>query len=66
MAKFKQKIKAIELRKKGESIGEISDTIGVSKSIVSLWCRDIALTKQQIDNLHKKRSRPPFQILARR
>ena len=54
MAKFKEKIKAIELRKKGNSIGEIAEQIGVSKSVVSLWCRDIALTKQQIDILHGK------------
>ncbi|OGZ66146.1 MAG: hypothetical protein A3C50_01490 [Candidatus Staskawiczbacteria bacterium RIFCSPHIGHO2_02_FULL_43_16] len=54
MAKFKEKIKAIELRKKGNSIGEIAQEIGVSKSIVSKWCRDIALTKTQIGNLHEK------------
>jgi len=54
MAKFKEKNQALALRKTGESIGEIADKIGVSKSIVSLWCRDIALTKQQIDSLHKK------------
>lgn len=54
MAHFKEKIKAIELRKKGSSIGEIAKKIAVSKSVVSLWCRDIALTKKQIDNLHRK------------
>jgi|SRR3989344_6812246 len=54
MARFKEKIKAIELRKKGSSIGEIARKIDVSKSVVSLWCRNIALTKKQIDNLHHK------------
>ncbi|MDO8530252.1 MAG: hypothetical protein Q7S10_02490 [bacterium] len=54
MAKFKQKIKALALRNKGESIGDIAIKLGVSKSIVSKWCRDIALTKGQIADLHKK------------
>ncbi len=54
MAKFKEKNKAILLRKKGKSINEISKLVNVSKSIVSLWCRDIALTSQQIEGLHKK------------
>jgi hypothetical protein len=54
MAKFKQKFKAITLRKNGESIGDIALKLGVSKSIVSKWCRDIALTKRQIEVLHKK------------
>ena len=54
MAKFKQKIKAILLRKKGEGIGDIAREIKVSKSIASKWCRDIVLTPKQIDILHKK------------
>lgn len=54
MARFKEKIRAIGLRKKGESIGDIARKVNVSKSIVSLWCRDIALSKQQIDNLYSK------------
>lgn len=54
MAKFKQKIKALELRRKGNSIGEIANQLNISKSAVSLWCRDIALTKKQIDDLQKK------------
>ena|SRR3989344_1144882 len=54
MAKFQQKIEAIVLRKKGRSIGDIAQTVGASKSIVSKWCRDIALTKEQINSLHEK------------
>ena len=54
MAKFKEKNKAIILRHKGESIGDIANRIHVSKSIVSRWCRDIVLTKKQINDLHKK------------
>ncbi len=55
MAKSKQKIKALELReKKGESIKQIAQKLGVSKSTVSLWCRDIILTEKQIKNLHNR------------
>lgn len=54
MAKFKEKNIAIKLRKKGESISEIAQKINVSKSIISRWCRDIRLTKNQIERLNKK------------
>lgn len=54
MAKFREKNKAIKLRKKGESISDIAQEISVSKSIVSRWCRDIKLTQKQIDRLSKK------------
>jgi len=54
MAKFKQKFKAVKLRKKGKSIGDIALKLGVSKSIVSKWCRNIALTKKQIEVIHEK------------
>ena len=40
------------LRRKGASIGVIADKLGVSKSTASLWCKDIALSKSQIDALH--------------
>ncbi|PIR85040.1 hypothetical protein COU15_03060 [Candidatus Kaiserbacteria bacterium CG10_big_fil_rev_8_21_14_0_10_45_20] len=45
--KVDEKKKAILLRKKGESIKEIARVLGVSKGSVSLWVRDILLTKQQ-------------------
>ena len=54
MARFKEKNKALLLRKKGESINDIAKKIKVSKSIVSRWCRDIKLTSEQIEKLHKK------------
>lgn len=54
MAKFKEKNKALELRKQGKSISEIAEKLSVSKSIVSRWCRDIGLTKKQIDALYRK------------
>jgi hypothetical protein len=54
MSKQILKEKAVTFRLKGHGIGEISKTLNVSKSTVSVWCRDIALTPKQI------------QILARR
>jgi len=53
MAKFREKIKARELRHKGESIKEIAKKLKVSKGSVSLWCRDIELTFKQIQKLHE-------------
>lgn len=55
MAKSKEKLKAIKLRKKGgKSIKQIAQKLGVSKSTASLWCRDIILTPAQIQKLHDR------------
>jgi transcriptional regulator with XRE-family HTH domain len=54
MAKFKEKIKARELRRKGESMKEIAKKLKVSKGTVSIWCRDIKLTKKQAKRLKEK------------
>ena len=53
MAKYKEKIKAQELRERGRSIKEITKTLNVSKGSVSVWCRDIKLTKKQIEQYKK-------------
>jgi len=49
-----QKEKVIDLRKHGESIRDISKNTGLPKSTVSYWCRDIQLTKTQLENLQDK------------
>ncbi len=54
MAKTDEKIKALKLRKQGKSIKDISDILGVSKGSVSLWCRDVILTKTQKQKLKQK------------
>lgn len=41
-------------RYKGMSIADISKITNVPKSTVSFWCRDISLTKRQVDFLRKK------------
>ncbi len=46
-----KKYKARELRKLGKSYSEILKEINVSKSTLSLWLRDIPLTKKQKESL---------------
>lgn len=47
--------KAIELRQKGLSYSEILKQMPVAQSSISLWCRNIKLTKGQISRLKKLR-----------
>lgn len=49
-----EKNKAIRLRQKGNSIKDIARTLGVAKSSVSIWVRNIALTKKQLTTLSEK------------
>ena len=44
--------KAQSLRKKGLSIKDIEKKLKVSRSSVSLWVRDVELTKKQIESLY--------------
>ena len=60
MAKSKLKFEAREFRSKGESIKSIAKKIGVSTSTVSLWCKDIKLTKEQILQLEKNAKDPHY------
>lgn len=48
------KIKAIDMRKKGLSILEISKIIGKSKSTISTWTRGVTLTPEQKSLLLKR------------
>lgn len=41
-------------REEGRSVKEIARLVGVSRSSVSLWVRDIALTHEQIDALRRR------------
>lgn len=54
MAKSHKKILAQLMRKKGKSIKEIARFLEVSRSSVSVWCRDVKLTFKQIKNLHER------------
>jgi len=54
MAKSKEKNQALNLRQKGKSIKDIAKRLKIVKSTVSLWCRDIKLTPEQVQKLHEK------------
>src|SRR3989344_534727 len=54
MAFIKLREQARGLRKKGESIARIATMLRASKSTVSYWCRDIALSSKQIQSLVQK------------
>ncbi len=53
MAKSKEKLLAHRLRRTGKSVFYISKQLGVAKSTVSIWCRDISLTSTQRLKLHQ-------------
>jgi len=48
------KLKAIELRKKGYSIKELKEKLGVSKGSISLWVRNIPLSENAQKRLKKR------------
>ena len=51
MAKSYERLLARELRIQGKSIRDIAKRVSAAQSTVSLWCRDIVLTKEQLDAL---------------
>jgi len=53
MSKYQLKIEAQKLRKEGFPINEIKDKLGLSKSTVSVWCRDIVLNEEQYKKIKK-------------
>ena len=54
MSKFEFKPLVTALRKSGKSLNEIRKSTGLSKSTVSLWCRNIALSELQKKRLLDK------------
>jgi transcriptional regulator with XRE-family HTH domain len=53
--KTKERVRARELRaQRGLSVKHIARIVGVSRSSVSLWVRDIPLTEQQIEVLRQQ------------
>jgi transposase-like protein len=51
--KLTEQNKAVELRKQGVAMGEIAQRLGVAKSSVSLWVRDVKLTTSQLSKLNR-------------
>lgn len=56
-SKLKERKLAIKLRRQGHSYNEILKTVPVTKSTLSLWCRDITLTPQQVERLESRKLR---------
>lgn len=54
MSKYLLKLEAVKLRKKGVGIKKIAKLVGVSKSTVSLWVRNIILTIDQLEELSQR------------
>lgn len=54
MNKLGNRLKAVELRKRGFGINEISKRLGIGKNTISLWCRGIELTKEQKDKFKRR------------
>lgn len=54
MAKYKERIAARKLRRRGESVKDIAKNLSISKSSVSLWVRDIILSPDQLEKIHQK------------
>ena len=44
--KIEEKNKALDLRKKGKSYGQISNLLGVSKSTISLWFKNVTWSRE--------------------
>lgn len=60
MAKSKQRLLARKFRSTGLGIKTIAKKLGVSTSSVSLWCRDIVLTPEQIQVLERRAHDPLY------
>ena len=51
MARFQDREKALELRKQQLSYSQIKAIVGVSKSTLSVWLKDIPLSRERINEL---------------
>jgi len=54
MANILVKNKALDLRRRGKSIAEISEVLSAPKSTIGAWCRNIKLGKKQIERLARR------------
>lgn len=57
MARFKDREKALELRKLGLSYSQIKETLEVSKSTLSIWLRNYPLSRERINELRARSER---------
>ncbi len=55
IAKFKEKERAVALRKDGFTYGEILKRVSVSKSTLSLWLHDVGLARKQKQQMTERK-----------
>ena len=58
--KTREKIKAVNLRKSGKTYSEILKIVPVAKSTLSIWLREVGLSKVQKQTITKKRTDAAF------
>ena len=63
MAKTEKKFEALKLRSQGLSIRKIAETLSVSKSSASYWCKNIVLSPPQIKKLKDQQRRAGIRAL---
>jgi len=51
MSKFHLIENAKRMRRNGTTLSEICSTLSISKSTASIWCKDIQLTKKQLEHI---------------
>ena len=66
MAKIEERNRAISLRRRGLSLREIREEIPVAKSTLSLWFKDVQLSKPQKQRLTQKKIDAALRGAARR
>jgi hypothetical protein len=66
ISKFLEKEKAIVLRKQGKSYSEILEMVAVSKSTLSLWLRNVQLSKKQNQTFSVKKKQAQLRGAAAR
>ncbi len=64
--KYIEKQKALELRKQGLSYKEILTKMKVSKSTLSIWLREVELTKEQKARLLNKSERIRYEVAKKK
>jgi len=60
MAKSELKFQARKLRSEGESIKVIAKNLSISSSTVSLWCRNVKLSSDQLKELERRAHDPRY------
>ena len=62
--RFEEKQRALALRRQGWSYNDILKEVGVSKSTLSLWLRDVPLADEQIAALEGALAGPTVHVRA--